>query len=94
MVAVQENLSLKILLWDNSGYQEIARSMQARGIDNVMTQYDSPDFALIARGYGVTVSTPDNWAELSQALGRQVDGPHLIQLQEDRFITQPAGEWY
>ena len=93
-VAVQENLPIKILLWDNSGYQEIAHSMAARGIDTAVTQYDSPDFAAIAAGFGVAVSCPANWAELRQALQQSADGPQLIHLREAVFISQPSGEWY
>jgi acetolactate synthase-1/2/3 large subunit len=93
-VAVQQKLPIKVILWDNAGYQEIARSMAARDIDIASTQYSSPDFSAIARGFGALVSEPENCTELEEALAQSINGPHLIRMHENLFITQPAGEWY
>ena len=93
-VAVREKVPVRILLWDNSGFSEIAHSMAAQSIDTAPTEYVSPDFAAIGAGFGAEVSTPDNLEELATALSRAVSGPHLIHLREHLFITQPAGEWY
>lgn len=93
-VAVREQLPVKILLWDNCGFQEIAHSMAAQGIDTATTQYLSPDFAAIGAGFGAEVSAPKNLDELATALAQPVSGPHLIHMREHLFITQPSGEWY
>ncbi len=93
-VAVREQLPVKILLWDNSGFSEIAHSMAAQGIDTAATQYVSPDFAAIGAGFGAEVSAPQNLDELATVLAQPVSGPHLIHIREHLFITQPSGEWY
>lgn len=93
-VAVEHKLPIKVIIWDNAGYQEIARSMAARDIDTATTQYESPDFSAIARGFGASVSEPKNCAELEEALASTLDAPHVIRMHEHLFITQPAGEWY
>jgi acetolactate synthase-1/2/3 large subunit len=93
-VAVEYAVPIKVLLWDNSGYQEIAHSMAARGIDITSTQYGRTDFAQIASGFGAVVSTPKNLPELASALAQKTAGPHVLVLNETDFVKQPSGAWY
>lgn len=93
-VAVQEKVPVKIIVWNNSGYQEIANSMAASGIDASSTQYKAPDFQQIAIGFGAAVFAPVNLDELAQALRERVSGPVVIVMDESRFVQQPSGAWY
>lgn len=93
-VAVEYSIPIKVLLWDNSGYQEIAHSMAARGIDIASTQYGRTDFAQIASGFGAAVSTPKSLSDLGRALAQETAGPHVLVLNEADFVQQPSGAWY
>ncbi len=93
-VAVHEKLCVRLIVWDNSGYQEIAHSMAARQIDTGSTQYDAPDFAALAAGFGARFAAPGNVDEFKQALGEPLDGPQVIVLAEDLFVNGASGDWY
>lgn len=49
MVAVEENLPITFLVWNNHGYQEIATSMQSVGITVIGCDPTPPDFEYVAR---------------------------------------------
>jgi len=93
-VAVEAEVPVKIIIWNNSGFQEIANSMAASGIDASSTQYRAPDYAQIAAGFGATVCTPVDLEELARALGETVSGPMVIVMDENNFVHQPSGNWY
>ena len=50
--AVEHNLALAIILWNNGGLGEIERSMEAVGIDPVQVAPHNPDFVALAKAYG------------------------------------------
>ncbi len=93
-VAVEAQVPVKIIVWNNSGYQEIANSMAASGIDASSTQYRAPDFQQIATGFGATVRTPVDLNELAHALHEPASGPVVIVMDESNFVHQPSGAWY
>ncbi len=93
-VAVHQRLPIKLLVWDNSGYQEIAHSMAARDIDAAATQYMSPDFEALARGFGAAYSAPTDLGGLKHALIEAADRPHVIVLREGDFVNGESGDWY
>ena len=93
-VAVDAQVPVKIIIWNNSGYQEIANSMAARGIDASSTQYKAPDYARIAAGFGAAVCAPIDLEELARALREPVSGPMVIVIDESNFVHQPSGAWY
>ncbi|GED23258.1 5-guanidino-2-oxopentanoate decarboxylase [Halomonas halmophila] len=79
--AVEERLPLVILLWHNQGYEEIRRFMDDAGVERLGVDLRSPDFQMLAAGFGCAatrVATPD---ELTRALAtRPADGPLLIEV--------------
>ncbi len=93
-VAVHEKLNVRLIVWDNSGYQEIAHSMAARQIDTASTQYAAPDFAALAGGFGAKTAAPANVAEFKRALSEPLDGPQVIVLAEALFVNGTSGDWY
>jgi acetolactate synthase-1/2/3 large subunit len=53
MVAVDENLPVIFVIWNNHGYQEIATSMQVADITVVGCDPTPPDFSATAASFGV-----------------------------------------
>ncbi|MDI3338694.1 5-guanidino-2-oxopentanoate decarboxylase [Defluviimonas aestuarii] len=53
MTAVDENLPIRFLIWNNHAYGEIASSMEAAGIEVVGCHPTPPDFEHIARACGM-----------------------------------------
>ncbi|XOV84458.1 MAG: 5-guanidino-2-oxopentanoate decarboxylase [bacterium] len=93
-VAVEMQVPVKIIVWNNSGFQEIANSMTARGIDAASTQYRAPDFEQIAAGFGATVRVPADLEAFSSVLSEPLVGPVVIVVNEHDFVHQPSGAWY
>jgi len=79
-VAVELNLSLPIILWDNYKLQEIEDSMVRSQIaPNSVVAYN-PDFIALAKAYGANTAQPSNLAEFKVALkdALAADGPTLV----------------
>jgi acetolactate synthase-1/2/3 large subunit len=53
MCAVDENLPICFMIWNNHGYREIATSMQAVGVSVVGCDPTPPDFAGVAQSCGM-----------------------------------------
>lgn len=53
MTAVDEELPITFLIWNNRGYKEIALSMQAAGVQVVGCDPTPPDFAAMAAAFGL-----------------------------------------
>ena len=83
--AAELGLALPILVWNNRGYGEIKRYMQARGIPAIGVDIYTPDFVAIAAGYGCRALTVSNRDEFIAALREAADAdePRLIDIPED-----------
>lgn len=94
--AVDQKLSVTVLIWHNRGYEEIENSLRGRGVSQESTVISAPDFSLIARAYSVPFSEPETFSELETALRDHsaIDGPSIVLVQQDKLITQPSGQWY
>lgn len=81
-VAVELNLPLPILLWDNDRLQEIEDSMRAAQIAPTAVQARNPDFLALARAFGAEAHKPARLSEIAPLLQAafSVRGPTLIQL--------------
>jgi acetolactate synthase-1/2/3 large subunit len=82
--AVELELSVPILVWNNRGYGEIKKYMAERGIPQIGVDIYTPDFLAIARGFGCRAvraeSLPHLQEQLRQAHG--ASGPTLIEIDE------------
>jgi thiamine pyrophosphate-dependent acetolactate synthase large subunit-like protein len=82
--AVQENLAVVLLVWDNHAYQEIADSMDRAAMQHTATQLNPIDFVELARAFGSRaerVATPDALeGAVSTALA--ADGPTVLHVVE------------
>jgi len=66
--AVEAQVPVAILIWNNVGYGEIKAYMADRGIPEIGVDIHTPDFVMIASGMGCAASRPANLAELGAEL--------------------------
>jgi acetolactate synthase-1/2/3 large subunit len=86
MTAVEENLPVIFLIWNNFGFQEIANEMSDRGIEPVGCRPRPPEFEYIARAYAMPYVRCENTvSDLENALKHPAcpRGPVLIEIQAD-----------
>ena len=83
--AVELELALPILVWNNQGYGEIKRYMEERGIPLTGVELYTPDFQAIARGFGCSTQRTPNLERLASALRRALaaNRPTLIRIDEE-----------
>ncbi|NML96851.1 5-guanidino-2-oxopentanoate decarboxylase [Paraburkholderia sp. RP-4-7] len=88
--AVEAQVPLIVLLWNNFGYGEIRKYMVERDITPVGVDIYTPDFIALARGFGcaaVRVDSPDALvSELQRATGGTV--PTVIEIRESNWFEQ------
>ena len=92
----EAGLPVAVLVWNNGGYSEIEQGMRASGFDPIGVAIPAPDFAALAGGMGCECAQPRTCDELLRALqaSQERDVPTLIELRQDDFINEPAGQWY
>jgi acetolactate synthase-1/2/3 large subunit len=88
--AVEAQVPVIVLLWNNFGYGEIRNYMIGRDITPVGVEIYTPDFTALARGFGCAASrvdTPDALiAELQHAVLRNV--PTVIEIREANWFKE------
>jgi len=84
-VAVEMELPLPILLWNNDGLGQIHLGMVERGIPPTGIHARNPDFLALARAYGANAVCADSLAALAGSLEEALtaNGPTLIEIRED-----------
>lgn len=91
--AVEAQVPVIVLLWNNAGYGEIKRYMTERAITPVGVDIYTPDFMTIARGFGCVGerirSVSALLEELPRAAGRNV--PTVLEIDEQSWITAQGG---
>ena len=94
--AVDHDLPVTVLLWQNRGFEEIENSLRGRDVATDSTLISAPDFSVIAKAYGVPFSAPDSFQALESVLREHsaIAGPSIVLVQQDKLITQPSGQWY
>lgn len=89
MAAVDENLPVTFVIWNNSGYREIATSMQDAGVTVVGCDPTPPGFQAAAASFGIPYSrcdaTPEAAAE-ALAAAAHLDGPSILEITAPQFI--------
>ena len=79
--AVEERLPVVIVLWNNAGYEEIRRYMDANGVARLGVDIQAPNFLTLAEGFGCPSVLVESPAELAKALAnREAVGPLLIEI--------------
>jgi 5-guanidino-2-oxopentanoate decarboxylase len=82
--AVELELALPILLWNNDALGQIAGDMKGRGIPEIAVKPRNPDFQTLARAFHCRSCRPESLAELTAALSDsfRAGGPTLIEVHE------------
>lgn len=83
--AVELQLPLAIVLWDNAALGEIRDGMLLRGIEPAGVYPHNPDFELLAKSFGCHAVAPASVEELTVAVtaAGQANRPTLIHLREE-----------
>ncbi|WP_193161104.1 5-guanidino-2-oxopentanoate decarboxylase [Microbulbifer hainanensis] len=82
MVAVEQQLPLPILVWNNAGYGEIRDFMDDAGVDREGVELRTPDFVALARSCGAEGQRIDRPEQLVDAVAEalQRKTPTLIEI--------------
>ncbi|WP_449431376.1 5-guanidino-2-oxopentanoate decarboxylase [Pseudomonas putida] len=91
--AVEAQVPLIVLLWNNQGYEEIKKYMVNRAIEPVGVDIHTPDFLGVARALGAAAEHVGDVAQLQAALGLAVErkGPTLIQVDQTQWQAAVSG---
>lgn len=91
--AVEAQVPLIVLLWNNQGYEEIKKYMLNRAIEPVGVDIHTPDFIGVARALGAAAQSVADVAQLQAALGQAVErkGPTLIQVDQHQWQGTVVG---
>ena len=83
--AVEEQLCIPIILWNNDSLAMIRDGMIKRGIPEIGVNPKNPDFIKIAEGFGCSTATPGTLDEFAVCVRDALtcDGPTLIEVRED-----------
>ena len=83
--AVEAEIPLIVLLWNNDGYGEIKTYMVDRQIHPIGVDIYTPDFLTIAKGFGCGAVRPDSVDALTQSLKTAATGkrPTIIEIRAD-----------
>jgi 5-guanidino-2-oxopentanoate decarboxylase len=87
MTAVEERLSLPIVVWNNSALGQIRDDMLASKIPLTGVIARNPDFQALARACGAAAASPGDPAALSAAIREALnrEGPTLIEINAQTF---------
>ena len=93
---VEAGLPVVIIVWNNGGYREIKQGMIAADIEPTGVDIYTPDLRGAAAALGCHTARPRNLDELADLLPGALDlnRPTLVELDQDDFLTLPAGNWY
>ncbi len=88
--AVEAQVPLIVLLWNNFGYGEIRKYMVERDITPVGVDIYTPDFIALARGFGCAAVRVDSPEVLVRELQRatQCTFPTVIEIRESDWFDQ------
>ncbi len=83
--AVEHEVPVAIVLWNNDGLGQIRDDMGELGMGAVGVNNRNPDFIALAKAFGCGAESPDSLEALSATIAKAVeaDGPTLIEVRED-----------
>jgi 5-guanidino-2-oxopentanoate decarboxylase len=89
MTAVELQLSLPVVVWNNGALGQIRDDMQAAGIPPIGVVALNPDFLAAARAFGAESMRAASSAELTEGIRRALTrkGPTLIEAVEADFLA-------
>lgn len=92
--AVEQKLSITIIVWNNSGYGEIARYMDLAGVVRCGVDLESPDFVVLAEGFGCKCVLVQSLEQLAKTIKESFirSEPTLIEIRTDDFFRNSAAK--
>mgnify|MGYP003542697508 FL=1 len=83
--AVEAQVAIIIILWNNQGYEEIKRYMERRDITPIGVDIFTPDFITIARGFGCAAERAKDHEHLRELLrNAPLNKPLLVEINQAR----------
>ncbi|MDW6023252.1 5-guanidino-2-oxopentanoate decarboxylase [Mesorhizobium sp. BAC0120] len=89
--ATETGASIRLILWNNTGYGEIKTYMLNAGVAPLGVDIRTPDFEPIARGFGWQYCKVSSMSEFSAALGSPCKGNEVIEIDEASFVGSLIG---
>jgi len=82
--AVENNLPIVIVLWDNEALGEIRDGMRARQMPEIAVHPLNPDFESLIKSFGARYEAPGNIDALEPTIARALaaDGPTVVHVRE------------
>ncbi|WP_374656558.1 5-guanidino-2-oxopentanoate decarboxylase [Dongia sp.] len=82
--AVEQNLSLPVLVWNNDAFGQIAKDMVELDIPELGVKPRNPDYQALAKSFHARAVRPQSLAEMQEAIkaALKADGPTLIEVHE------------
>ena len=95
-VASDLGLGMPFLVWDNSAYKEIDKALAAKNILKYTGYRKSPDFRMLAKGFGCEHVTPHHLDELASVIAEAHERPvpTVVTMEESRFVAEEQENWY
>ena len=92
--AVEAGAPIIVIVWNNSGYGEIRKYMVARDITPVGVDPYTPDFIMLARGFGCVARTADDPTTLAAALKEAAVAklPTVIEIREADWFAKMGAQ--
>ena len=83
--AVQQKISLPIIVWDNSGYGQIRDDMNDWGYPTTGVDLENPDFVALGKSFGCEACRPVSLEEFQNAVTTALSCPvpTIIEMRED-----------
>ena len=89
--AVEAELAVAIIIWNNECYGQIAMNFRDVGMEPIACDIYTPDFLTIAQGYGCHTIKVQDLEQLKAALitAQTRSVPTIIEAREEDFIELP-----
>jgi acetolactate synthase-1/2/3 large subunit len=96
MTAVENYVSVIILVWQNQGYGEIRNYMNERRLPAIGVNISAPNYRTVAKAFGAGYTYADSIETLTHALkeNAEADGPSVLEVDENaKFVCEMAAEY-
>jgi len=89
--ATEAGTSIRLIVWNNSGYGEIKSYMINAGVSPVGVDTYTPNFEVVARGFGWNYRKVASIGDFSAAIADQAPGNAVIEIDEAAFTASVTG---
>jgi acetolactate synthase-1/2/3 large subunit len=85
---VDEQLNIVVLIWNNTGYDEIRRAMDRASVARIGVNIPPPDFKALSQSIGAAYEHVQNPAQLSEQLQHwKQTAPLIIEIDAHAWIA-------